>query len=265
MEALNSGQFSSFAVVKAIGNIKAADPYGSQDKINTPQLKVPSTANSQKYQADAEIGARRKRWNKSQITALRTSQGFTQKELAKLWRVAQNTMGAWEHDESKARQIHQFARLCKALACEHTVFLESSEQSTLDQPTDADTSRIDLIRQQIRTPVRFSSPIAYLRVEKGGLSQEALAEIVGVSLNTIQNWESGKSAAQRHNQLARLCELLNCTYRDLVTETDNELSGITPPNKFIENQYGDINENPLIELEQECDDKKIKGREQKST
>lgn len=204
---------------------------------------------------------------RAKIRDLREAVGLTQKELAQLLRVAQNTMSSWENNDLKAKKLYQFGKLCQALNCEHTAFLARDKYSKHDTSIGTDISQIGVIRKQITTPVRFSSPIAHLRSKKSGLSQEKLAEVVGVSPNTIQNWENENNGAERHSMIARLCELLNCTYRDLVTDTDDAfrapitdaddaLLEIQSPNEFIKNQCGDITKSPLIELAQECDDEK---------
>lgn len=55
--------------------------------------------------------------------------------------------------------------------------------------------------------------IAALRA-KAGLTQVELAEKIGVSENTIANWEKG-TASKWIKQLHRLCTTLNCTLDDL--------------------------------------------------
>ena len=198
---------------------------------------------------------------KANIGNLRSAEGITQKELAKLLSVSQNTMSSWENDESKAKHLYRFTLLCKTLECEHTVFLESDEP--LKQSISSVGLPIETIRQQIRTSVCYKSPIADLRNKQAGLSQERLAEAVEVSVNTIQNWESGNNATRRHNTIARLCEILDCTYRNLVTEPDDELPETCPeshyPGKTEKQQRDGVNERPSIEPVQERDDEKLKG------
>lgn len=47
------------------------------------------------------------------------------------------------------------------------------------------------------------------------LSQEALAQIAGVRLETIRALEEGTARAMRFSTLARICEVLNCQPGDL--------------------------------------------------
>jgi len=56
-------------------------------------------------------------------------------------------------------------------------------------------------------------PITQQR-EKAGLTQAELAQLVGVSENTIANWEKGTAAKWIH-QLHKLCLVLNCSLEDL--------------------------------------------------
>lgn len=51
--------------------------------------------------------------------------------------------------------------------------------------------------------------------EKAGLSQEALAAKVGVSKNTIINWENGNSYPPA-NKLYMLADALGCMPTDLI-------------------------------------------------
>ncbi|MDZ8139018.1 MAG: XRE family transcriptional regulator [Nostoc sp. DedQUE04] len=59
-------------------------------------------------------------------------------------------------------------------------------------------------------------PIAKMR-EKMGLTQAELSLLVGVSENTIANWEKG-SASKWIRHLSRLCKILNCSLEDLEPE-----------------------------------------------
>lgn len=59
------------------------------------------------------------------------------------------------------------------------------------------------------------SRIADLR-EKTGLTQAQLAVFTGVTTNTIQNWESGKSGVDQIEKFLKLCEVLNCELQDLI-------------------------------------------------
>lgn len=59
------------------------------------------------------------------------------------------------------------------------------------------------------------STLKHLR-EQAGLSQEALARIVGVSSKTVSNWERGISVASLTvPQMKALCEALGVTLNEL--------------------------------------------------
>ena len=71
--------------------------------------------------------------------------------------------------------------------------------------------------------------IAKIR-ERMGLTQSELADLVGVSENTIANWEKG-GASKWINNLSKLCQVLNCSLNDLVSNdhlNDNPLPELTP-------------------------------------
>lgn len=157
---------------------------------------------------------------KANIRNLREAKDIKQNQLAKLLSISQNTMSSWENDCSKAKKMNKFFRLCQALNCEHTAFLGTHSSPNLQTPNETENYQIRDIRKQIKKPIKLLSPLASLR-EAQQLSQEKLAEIVDVDYKTIQNWESGKSAANRHNMLARLCELLDCTYADIFLQSES--------------------------------------------
>ena len=51
-----------------------------------------------------------------------------------------------------------------------------------------------------------------------GLTQRELANRLGVTENTIANWESGRSGFKQFAQTVLLCNALNCQPKDLITE-----------------------------------------------
>jgi transcriptional regulator with XRE-family HTH domain len=59
------------------------------------------------------------------------------------------------------------------------------------------------------------SKIADLR-ERAGLTQAQLAVFIGVTTNTIQNWENGKSGVEQIEKFLKLCEVLGCNLPDLI-------------------------------------------------
>jgi len=65
------------------------------------------------------------------------------------------------------------------------------------------------------------SKIAELR-NKSGLTQLQLATLAGVTPNTIQNWEVGKSGIEQIQKYIRLCRALNCNLEDLIDYVSND-------------------------------------------
>lgn len=67
-----------------------------------------------------------------------------------------------------------------------------------------------------------SSTLKQLR-EKAGLSQEALARVVGVSGKTVSNWERGMSVASLTvPQMKALCDALGVTLNELPDDFKSE-------------------------------------------
>ena len=75
----------------------------------------------------------------------------------------------------------------------------------------------------------ISANIVYLR-KKAGLSQEALADRIGVSRQTVAKWESGESAPDV-NRCDDLAELFEVTLDALVHE--NLEQGKPPRGKYV--------------------------------
>jgi transcriptional regulator with XRE-family HTH domain len=65
----------------------------------------------------------------------------------------------------------------------------------------------------------FVSKVAELRRARG-LTQQQLAEELGVALSTIRNWETGRQATDTFVKVDRLCRRLGCTPADLYRVTD---------------------------------------------
>lgn len=59
------------------------------------------------------------------------------------------------------------------------------------------------------------SRIGKLREQKG-LTQRELSLAIGVTENTIQNWESGRAGLEQIERLIRLCQVLGCELEDLI-------------------------------------------------
>lgn len=73
------------------------------------------------------------------------------------------------------------------------------------------------------------TPISAMRI-RAGLTQSELAQMIGVSENTIANWEKG-SASKWIRHLIKLCDALNCDLSDLnpdIASRDERMPHLTP-------------------------------------
>lgn len=71
-----------------------------------------------------------------------------------------------------------------------------------------------LLAYGVKMPSKAKSKVAELR-QKAGLTQAQLAVFIGVTPNTIQNWEKDEGLDQLEKYL-KLCEVLGCEIRDLI-------------------------------------------------
>lgn len=63
----------------------------------------------------------------------------------------------------------------------------------------------------------FGANLQYLRKQHGNMTQERLAERMGVARQTVSKWESGESSPDMP-KLIELCELFSCTLDTLLRE-----------------------------------------------
>ncbi|WP_375505224.1 helix-turn-helix transcriptional regulator [uncultured Nostoc sp.] len=63
--------------------------------------------------------------------------------------------------------------------------------------------------------MKVISRISELR-EREGITQRQLAELLGVTDNTVANWESGRSSVDWIDKVIKLCKIFNCLAEDLV-------------------------------------------------
>lgn len=75
------------------------------------------------------------------------------------------------------------------------------------------------------------SRIAELR-DRAELTQAELAVLVGVTTNTIQNWEGGKSGVEQIVKFLKLCTILDCQLQDLVDIEPASHASESKPGKF---------------------------------
>ena len=122
---------------------------------------------------------------RTRIAELRDRAGLTQRALALHLDVTENTIQNWEKGKAGFEQIVRVIKLTYALECNWKTWVAS--------PPD----------------------IAALR-DRAGLTQRALALHLGVTENTIQNWEKGKSGFEQIIRVVKLAQLLKCDLKDLI-------------------------------------------------
>lgn len=62
---------------------------------------------------------------------------------------------------------------------------------------------------------KHTSNIGQLRNQLG-MTQQQLAALVGVTVQTLQNWESSKSGTEQIEKFIKLCTVLGCDLNDLI-------------------------------------------------
>jgi|GEM_PF-3529504 len=70
-------------------------------------------------------------------------------------------------------------------------------------------------RRKLVSKTGAVSKISTLR-ERLGMTQQQLAVFVGVTTNTIQNWEKGTSGVDQIEKFLKLCAVLDCELQDLI-------------------------------------------------
>ncbi|MFN6486954.1 MULTISPECIES: helix-turn-helix transcriptional regulator [unclassified Nostoc] len=75
---------------------------------------------------------------------------------------------------------------------------------------------MDSPKSKLRRP---RSNIATLR-RQADLTQKALAEQIGVTVNTIANWENGRVDLWFIVVVGKLCEIFGCSPNDLIEHKD---------------------------------------------
>lgn len=74
-----------------------------------------------------------------------------------------------------------------------------------------------MAKKKEATEAKLPSKIADYRKE-AGLTQQELAVFVGVTLSTIQKWESGDSGISTILKMLKLITVLDCQLEDLIDE-----------------------------------------------
>jgi DNA-binding XRE family transcriptional regulator len=80
--------------------------------------------------------------------------------------------------------------------------------------------------------MNFSNNLQSLRKTHGNLSQEALADTLNVSRQTVSKWESG-AACPEMDKLVALCEFFHCTLDQLVREDLNRKNEAYSPVEIV--------------------------------
>lgn len=102
--------------------------------------------------------------------------------------------------------------------------------------------------------MHFGKNLQYLRRKNGNITQEKLAEQMGVSRQTVSKWESGESVPEI-GKLIELCELFSCTMDALLRDDMSARSRIYLPirveriHSFRYASYTVISRNPEDDAE----------------
>lgn len=66
----------------------------------------------------------------------------------------------------------------------------------------------------------YVSAIAKLREEKS-LTQRQVADVLGVDISTVRNWEKSREGVKMFIRVAKLCDLFECHPSDLYEQVDD--------------------------------------------
>lgn len=75
--------------------------------------------------------------------------------------------------------------------------------------------------------------LQYLRRESGGMTQEKLAEQMGVSRQTVSKWESGEAYPEL-SKLMDLCDIFNCNLDNLLRQDMTARANLHYPVKILQ-------------------------------
>ena len=129
----------------------------------------------------AEGAVQQARFTKRTLPALRRKLGLSQQQLARILEVSAITVGSWERGKARPRG-GSWAKI---------VALRNTSQAEVDKALG-----------RLSAPAAMSpDEIKALRLRLG-LSQKEMAKRVGVSLNSVGFWESGRSAPGSANREA---------------------------------------------------------------
>ena len=113
-------------------------------------------------------------------------------------------------------------------------------RKSIDHSTSGKGTVIDMKTQHLidipKLPV-ICERIRHYRIQRG-IEQKAMGSLLGISGNTICNWENGRSRPDI-NLLPSICKVLDITLYQLLGETDPNIK-LTPGEKTLVTQYRDL-------------------------
>ena len=77
--------------------------------------------------------------------------------------------------------------------------------------------------------MKFGDKLIALRKKKG-LSQEELAEKLGVSRQSVSKWESNNTYPET-DKIVQICNIFECTMDDLINDNITDVESIERKNK----------------------------------
>ena len=83
--------------------------------------------------------------------------------------------------------------------------------------------------------MKFGDKLIALRKKKG-LSQEELAEKLGVSRQSVSKWESNNTYPET-DKIVQICNIFECTMDDLINDNITDVESIERKNKNNINHF----------------------------
>ena len=139
------------------------------------------------------------RYSSRSLKSMRRKLGITQKDLAQLLEVSPLTVTSWETGKSRPRE-GKLALIVALRSIDKARVNEALGRIGEDKSGDTGKQRTRIKPKEIKP-----SDIKKIRAE-AGLTQEKMAKKLGVSENTVGNWETG-SARPRGKNLEKLLKM----------------------------------------------------------
>ena len=161
------------------------------------------------------------------IDVLRERAKLTQRALSDIVGVTENTIQNWESGRAGLKQIEMVIKFCKALKCnpeDLIEFIPAPKREPIPErepgSTLAELRRLLNTDKQSQASAGYKLEIPVPRIdvlrERAELTQRALSDIVGVTENTIQNWERGRAGLEQIERVIKFCKALKCNPEDLI-------------------------------------------------